>query len=61
LLLLPEHGSQKVQVVLASEANNDVSFFVYSHAAGVPEQPRQQWTLHASGKILPNHSQTRMV
>jgi len=61
LLLLPEHGSQKVQVVLASDANNDVSFSVYSHAAGVPEQPRQQWTLHASGKILPNHSQTRMV
>ena len=60
LLLLPEHGTQKVQVVLASEANNDVSFSVYSHAAGVPEQPRQQWTLHASGKILPSR-QTRMV
>ena len=61
LLLVPEHGSQKVQVVLSVEGNDNVSFSVYSHAAGVSEQPRQQWTLHASGKIRPSHSQVRMV
>jgi len=54
LLLLPEEGPQKVQVVIAPEANEDVSFHVYSHAAGVPDQPRDLWTLHASGKIQHN-------
>ncbi len=51
LLLLPEKGPQKVQVVLSSDANEHVSFHVYSHSAGVPEQPRTAWTLHATGKI----------
>lgn len=54
LLLLPEQGPQKVQVVLSSDANEHVSFQVYSHAAGLPEQPHNQWTLHATGKIRPN-------
>ncbi|QBD78788.1 acyltransferase domain-containing protein [Ktedonosporobacter rubrisoli] len=54
LLLLPEQGSQKVQVVLSSDANEQVSFQVYSHSAGVPDQPRKLWTLHAVGKISHN-------
>jgi acyl transferase domain-containing protein/acyl-CoA synthetase (AMP-forming)/AMP-acid ligase II/acyl carrier protein len=54
LLLLPEDGPQKVQVVIAPQANEHVSFHVYSHAAGMPEQPRDLWTLHASGKIHHN-------
>jgi acyl transferase domain-containing protein/acyl-CoA synthetase (AMP-forming)/AMP-acid ligase II/acyl carrier protein len=52
LLLLPEKGAQRVQVVLSPEANEHVSFHVYSHSVGVPDQPRTAWTLHASGKIL---------
>jgi len=52
LLLLPEKGSQKVQVVLSSDANAQVSFYIYSHPVGLPDQPRGSWTLHASGKIL---------
>ncbi len=51
LLLLPEQGAQKVQVVLSSDANEHVLFHVYSHSVGVPDQPRHLWTLHASGKI----------
>jgi acyl transferase domain-containing protein len=51
LLFVPEQGTQKIQVVLAPDAQQ-VSFHVYSHAAGVPEQPRNLWTLHATGKIL---------
>jgi acyl transferase domain-containing protein len=51
LLLLPEKGSQRVQVVLSSAANELASFHVYSHIAGVPDQPRVAWTLHATGKI----------
>jgi acyl transferase domain-containing protein len=54
LLLLPERGSQKVQVVLSSDANEHVLFHVYSHSVGVPDQPRHLWTLHASGKIRHN-------
>jgi acyl transferase domain-containing protein len=54
LLLLPEQGPQKVQVVLSSDASEHVSFHVYSHSAGVPDQPRHLWTLHASGKIRHN-------
>jgi len=57
LLLLPEQGVQKVQVVLSASAGTrdaqHLSFHVYSHATGVPEQPRDSWTLHASGQILP--------
>jgi len=51
LLLLPEKSSQKVQVVLSSDTNEQTSFHVYSHSAGVPDQPRRLWTLHATGKI----------
>jgi acyl transferase domain-containing protein len=54
LLLLPQEGPQKVQVVIAPETNEYVSFHVYSHAVGVPDQPRDLWTLHASGKIHHN-------
>jgi acyl transferase domain-containing protein/acyl-CoA synthetase (AMP-forming)/AMP-acid ligase II/acyl carrier protein len=54
LLLLPEQGAQKVQVVLSSDANEHVLFHVYSHSVGVPDQPRHLWTLHASGKIRHN-------
>jgi len=53
LLLLPEKSSQKVQVVLSSDTNEQTSFHVYSHSAGVPNQLPSQWTLHASGKIHP--------
>jgi acyl transferase domain-containing protein/acyl-CoA synthetase (AMP-forming)/AMP-acid ligase II/acyl carrier protein len=51
VLFLPEKSSQHVQVVLSSDANQQTSFHVYSHAAGMPDQPRGQWVLHASGKI----------
>jgi acyl transferase domain-containing protein/acyl-CoA synthetase (AMP-forming)/AMP-acid ligase II/acyl carrier protein len=76
VLFLPEHGTQKVQVVLSTDvqegdtysegqrpaglaslrpsARSQVSFHVYSHSAGMPEQPRNSWTLHASGKIRLN-------
>jgi acyl transferase domain-containing protein/acyl-CoA synthetase (AMP-forming)/AMP-acid ligase II/acyl carrier protein len=84
VLFLPEHGTQKVQVVLSTDAQegdmyaggqqsarmdrgpipdqhtlrpsttSQVSFHVYSHSAGMPEQPRGSWTLHASGKIRLN-------
>ncbi len=64
LLLLPEKGSQKVQVVLSSNTNEQVSFHIYSHVAG-PRNDRSSpsrvtprssgsesdWTLHATGKI----------
>ena len=49
LLLLPEKGSQKVQVILSSDSNEQVSFHIYSHVAGAA--PSQDWTLHATGKI----------
>ncbi len=52
LLLVPEQGVQKVQVVLSSESKKQSSFHVYSHTTGVAEQPRNLWTLHATGKIL---------
>lgn len=51
LLLLPEQGFQKVQVVFSSDANAHVSFHIYSHAVGAPDQPRSSWTLHATGKV----------
>ncbi len=51
LLLLPEKGSQKVQIVLSSDVSDAVTFNVYSHSAGVPDQPHNLWTLHATGKI----------
>jgi acyl transferase domain-containing protein len=54
LLFLPEQGAQKVQVVLSTDVQEQVSFHVYSHSAGMPEQPRNLWTLHASGKIRLN-------
>ena len=49
LLLLPEKGSQKVQVILSSDSNEQVSFHIYSHVAEA--MPNQDWTLHATGKI----------
>ncbi len=49
LLLLPEKGSQKVQVILSSDSNEQVSFQIYSHVADVASN--QDWTLHATGKI----------
>ena len=56
LLLLPEESAQKVQVVLSTSADTQdtqhLSFYIYSHATGVPEQPRDSWTLHVSGQIL---------
>jgi acyl transferase domain-containing protein len=52
LLLVPEQGVQKVQVVLSSEGKNRASFHVYSHATGEDAQPHHVWTLHATGKIL---------
>jgi acyl transferase domain-containing protein len=54
LLLLPEKGTQRVQIVLSSDANEQVTFHVYSHAVGVTEQPRSAWILYATGKISPN-------
>ena len=50
LLLLPEKGSQKVQVILSSDSNEQVSFHIYSHVAEAA--PSQDWTLHATGKIV---------
>jgi len=52
LLLVPEQGVQKVQVVLSSEGKNRASFHVYSHATGEDTQQHNVWTLHATGKIL---------
>jgi acyl transferase domain-containing protein len=49
LLLLPEKGSQKVQVILSSDSNEQASFSIYSH--GADAAPNQDWTLHATGKI----------
>ena len=51
LLLLPEKGTQKIQVVLSSDANNQTAFQIYSHTVGAPDQPPEQWILHAAGKI----------
>lgn len=51
LLLLPEQGAQKVQVVLTVQAEGPAVFHVYSHAAGAPDQPRHAWTLHATGRV----------
>jgi acyl transferase domain-containing protein/acyl-CoA synthetase (AMP-forming)/AMP-acid ligase II/acyl carrier protein len=52
LLLVPEQGVQKVQVVLSSEGKKQSSFHVYSHATGEDAQLHHVWTLHATGKIL---------
>ncbi|MBO0792020.1 MAG: acyltransferase domain-containing protein, partial [Ktedonobacteraceae bacterium] len=51
LLLLPEQGGQKIQVVFSSDAQKQVTFQVYSHSMGLPEQPRDQWALHVSGVL----------
>ncbi|BCL81047.1 FAAL and PKS domain-containing protein [Ktedonobacteria bacterium brp13] len=51
LLLLPEKGTQKIQVVLSSDTNNQTAFQIYSHTVGAPDQPPEQWILHAAGKI----------
>jgi acyl transferase domain-containing protein/acyl-CoA synthetase (AMP-forming)/AMP-acid ligase II/acyl carrier protein len=51
LLILPVNGSQKVQIVLSGDANEDIAFHIYSHTVRVSEQARDQWTLHATGKI----------
>jgi acyl transferase domain-containing protein len=59
ILLLPEKGSQKVQVVLASDADEQIFFHVYSHSPEIEKsytpthsQTRlKAWTLHATGKI----------
>jgi acyl transferase domain-containing protein len=51
LLLLPEKGTQKIQVVLSSDANNQTAFQIYSHTVGAPDQPPEHWILHAAGKI----------
>ncbi|GHO83338.1 type I polyketide synthase [Dictyobacter formicarum] len=51
LLLLPEEGSQKVQVVLSADTQDQATFTIYSHAVGAPDQPHDHWTLHATGKI----------
>jgi len=51
LLLVPEQGVQNVQVVFSTDAQKHVSFQVYSHSLGMPEQPREQWALHVSGEI----------
>ncbi len=51
ILLLPEQGSQKVQVVLSSDTQHALSFHIYSRSAGMPDGPRSSWTLHATGKI----------
>jgi acyl transferase domain-containing protein len=52
ILLLPEQGAQKVQVILSQDAQKHASFRIYSHSTGVPEQQRDSWTLHASGEIV---------
>jgi hypothetical protein len=54
LLLLPEKGTQRVQIVLSSDANEQLTFHVYSHSVGVTEQPRSAWILYATGKISHN-------
>jgi acyl transferase domain-containing protein/acyl carrier protein len=51
LLFLPEKGSQRIQVILATGAYEQVSFQIYSPSVGVRDQPRHLWTLHVSGKI----------
>nr|BBH90792.1 hypothetical protein KTC_55430 [Thermosporothrix sp. COM3] len=51
LLLIPEQGFQKIQVLLSPDTNDRLHFQVYSHAVGASEQERQAWTLHASGTI----------
>ncbi|WP_338255624.1 beta-ketoacyl synthase N-terminal-like domain-containing protein [Dictyobacter halimunensis] len=51
LLLLPEEGPQKVQVVLSADTQDQATFTIYSHAVGAPDQPHDHWTLHATGKI----------
>ena len=52
ILFLPEQGSQKVQIALATDAQKHISFHISSHPPGAPEQPRDQWALHASGEIV---------
>ncbi|GHO44998.1 type I polyketide synthase [Ktedonospora formicarum] len=51
LLIVPEQGEQKVQVILATGMEGETTFHIYSHATGHPEQPRSDWSLHATGKI----------
>ncbi len=52
MLLLPEQGAQKVQVVLSADARQSISFHVYSRSASAPELSNAAWTLHASGEIM---------
>ncbi len=52
ILFLPEQGAQKVQIALATDAQKHISFHISSHPPGAPEQPRDQWALHATGEIV---------
>lgn len=52
ILFLPEQGTQKVQIALATDAQKHISFHISSHPPGAPEQPRDQWALHATGEIV---------
>ncbi|MBE3560028.1 MAG: polyketide synthase dehydratase domain-containing protein, partial [Ktedonobacteraceae bacterium] len=54
LLLLPERGDQRIQVVFSTDNERQITFQVYSHATGMPDQPRDQWALHVSGKLQRN-------
>jgi len=52
ILFLPEQGAQKVQIALSTDAQKHISFHISSHPPGAPEQPRDQWALHATGEIV---------
>lgn len=52
MLLLPEQGAQKVQVVFTADAQRHISFHVYSCSASETELSSAAWTLHASGEIM---------
>lgn len=51
LLLLPGEEPPKVQVVLSAQAQEHVTFHVYSRASSMLEPTRNAWTLHATGKV----------
>ncbi len=54
LLFLAEEGEQKVQVILAPDSQQQLSFSIYSHGPGEADSPRDTWSLYATGKIGQN-------
>ena len=53
-LFLPEGGTHTIQVILSSGADGAASFHIYS-CRGDMGQSDESWTLHASGKVCPQH------